>query len=35
VQRLFELARGDRLRERAQHMGGYDITGLGSVAYNA
>jgi putative molybdopterin biosynthesis protein len=35
VQRLFDFARGDRLHERAQRMGGYDITGLGSVAYNA
>jgi putative molybdopterin biosynthesis protein len=35
VQRLIRFAQGDRLRERAAAMGGYDIRQLGSVAYNA
>lgn len=35
VQRLLEFARSDRLRERARAMGGYDLSRLGAVAYNA
>lgn len=35
VQRLLEFGRSDRLRERARLMGGYDVSGLGTVAYNA
>lgn len=35
VQRLFAFARGQRFGERAQAMGGYDVSDLGAVAYNA
>lgn len=35
VQRLLEFGRSARLRERARLMGGYDVSGLGAVAYNA
>jgi putative molybdopterin biosynthesis protein len=35
VQRLLEFTRSDRMREQAQLMGGYDISALGAVAYNA
>lgn len=35
VQRLLGFARGARMQRRAEEMGGYDISGLGAVAYNA
>jgi putative molybdopterin biosynthesis protein len=35
LQRLLEFARGPRLRDKAHSMGGYDISRLGSVIYNA
>jgi putative molybdopterin biosynthesis protein len=35
VQRLLEFGRGARLREQARLMGGYDVSALGAVAYNA
>jgi putative molybdopterin biosynthesis protein len=35
VQRLLEFARAKRFSERARSMGGYDISQLGQVAYNA
>jgi putative molybdopterin biosynthesis protein len=35
VQRLLDFARGKRFRERATSMGGYDVSKLGVVAYNA
>lgn len=35
VQRLLDFARGPRLRQRAAEMGGYDVSRLGAVAYNA
>lgn len=35
VQRLLEFARSERMQRRAEEMGGYDISGLGAVAYNA
>ncbi len=35
VQRLLEFARCDRMHERARMLGGYDISTLGAVAYNA
>lgn len=35
VQRLLEFARADRMHERARMLGGYDISTLGAVAYNA
>jgi len=35
VQKLLTFARGDRFAERAKALTGYDISGLGSVHYNA
>lgn len=35
IQRLLTFARGERLQGRAQAMGGYDISQLGAVRYNA
>lgn len=35
VQRLLTFARGPRLQQRAAEMGGYDVSALGTVAYNA
>lgn len=35
VQRLMAFARTERFRERAVSMGGYDLSRLGMVAYNA
>ena len=35
IQRLMAFARTERLARRAAAMGGYDITGLGAVQYNA
>jgi molybdate-binding protein len=35
VQRLLEFARSERMHERARMLGGYDISTLGAVAYNA
>ncbi|MGD9387794.1 MAG: helix-turn-helix transcriptional regulator [Gammaproteobacteria bacterium] len=35
IQRLLEFARGPRLQQRAEEMGGYDVSRLGAVAYNA
>jgi putative molybdopterin biosynthesis protein len=35
VQSLVEFARSDRLSERAELMGGYDISQLGTVTHNA
>ncbi len=35
LQRLLEFARGERMRQRAGEMGGYDLSELGAVAYNA
>lgn len=35
VQRLLAFARGERMRQRAAEMGGYDLSELGAVAYNA
>lgn len=35
VQQLLDFARSERLRERAAAMGGYDVSRLGAVAYNA
>lgn len=35
LQRLFTFARSERLRSRAEAMGGYDISQLGAVKYNA
>jgi putative molybdopterin biosynthesis protein len=34
VQRLLEFSRGPRLSEQARLMAGYDVSGLGAVAYN-
>jgi molybdate-binding protein len=34
LQRLLGFARGEALRTRAAQMGGYDISGLGTVRYN-
>jgi hypothetical protein len=35
LQRLFTFARSERLRSRAEAMGGYDVSRLGTVKYNA
>lgn len=35
LQRLFTFARSERLRSRAEAMGGYDVAQLGMVKYNA
>jgi putative molybdopterin biosynthesis protein len=35
IQKLLGFAHGPRLRERAEAMGGYEVGGLGAVAYNA
>ncbi len=35
VQTLLAFTRGERFRTRAEEMGGYDIGGLGTVAYNS
>jgi putative molybdopterin biosynthesis protein len=35
VQKLLDFARGTRFRERAAGMGGYDVSQLGTVTYNA
>lgn len=35
VQRLLGFARGERFRDRAAGMGGYDVSRVGAVAYNA
>lgn len=35
VQELMAFGRGERLRNRAEAMGGYDVSNLGSVVYNA
>jgi putative molybdopterin biosynthesis protein len=35
VQRLIKFGQGERLRERAAAMGGYDLRQLGTVTYNA
>jgi excisionase family DNA binding protein len=35
LQRLLEFARSPRLEQRAAEMGGYDVSELGAVAYNA
>lgn len=35
VQRLLEFGRSDRMHERARVLGGYDLSTLGAVAYNA
>ena len=35
VQQLLGFAAGDRFRARAAAMGGYDVSNVGSVAYNA
>lgn len=34
-QRLLEFARSSRFAERARELGGYDISGLGRIVYNA
>jgi excisionase family DNA binding protein len=34
-QKLLAFARGDAFRARAAELGGYDVTGLGKVRYNA
>jgi putative molybdopterin biosynthesis protein len=34
-QQLLRFARSPRFVERAQELGGYDISGLGQVVYNA
>lgn len=35
VQQLLEFSRSDRFQARAEAMGGYDVSRLGAVAYNA
>ena len=35
VQQLLGFAAGARFREHAEELGGYDISGLGRVVYNA
>jgi excisionase family DNA binding protein len=35
VQRLFAFARSEAFAARARRLGGYDVTGLGTVHYNA
>jgi molybdate-binding protein len=35
IQSLLEFARGPAFRDRAAAMGGYDLSGLGTVRYNA
>ena len=35
LQRLLKFARSERMRQRAEEMGGYDLSELGAVAYNA
>jgi putative molybdopterin biosynthesis protein len=34
LQRLFGFCRGPAFRTRAEHLGGYDVSGLGQVHYN-
>ena len=34
LQKLFAFARGESFRARASQMGGYDVSGLGTVRYN-
>jgi molybdate-binding protein len=34
LQTLFAFARGDRFAQRAEELGGYDVSGLGRVVYN-
>ena len=35
IQKLLSFARSSRFAERAEALGGYDISGLGTVHYNA
>lgn len=35
MQKLMAFGRGERLRDRAETLGGYDVSNLGSVVYNA
>ena len=34
VQKLLAFARTDAFKERAKQLGGYDVTGLGTIHYN-
>ena len=34
MQMLLAFARGDSFAQRARHLGGYDLTGLGTVRWN-
>ena len=34
LQTLFAFCRGDEFRRRADELGGYDVSGIGTVHYN-